>query len=314
MASCAHGGASSHLPQGRRAKRALRVVGQSEPVRAIRREWLRNMDRYWPGSRYVDLVGSTMINWGGQGVQRARLYATFKTLRAEFGKPVVLTETNTAHRGRVRWLHDLRRMLARAKWIRAVVWSQLPSRGKVQRGNQVGETNWDVTQDPAAAAVAAPDHPGRVGGSANGRCGLCVRAGAPRPHASPRRRRHDHRPGAGEHRPARGPDRLPPSCASLAERPPGRGAAGRGRRLEPRHLGRRPRSARARGAARRCAPAARRSGAGGRAPPKRGRGRPHDRRAPGCIACPHAVRRAGPARTGGRLASAHAPDFARATR
>jgi hypothetical protein len=65
----------------------------------------------------------------------------------------VLTETNTAYRGRVRWLHDLRQMLARTEWIRAVVWSQLPSRGKVQRGNLIGETDWDVTRDTAAAAA-----------------------------------------------------------------------------------------------------------------------------------------------------------------
>jgi glycosyl hydrolase family 26 len=117
-----------------------------------RGERVRNMYRYWPGSRYVDFVGSTMINFGGQKTYSvARLYGALQTLRAEFRKPVVLTETNTAHAGRVRWLQDLRLMLAKARWIRAVVWSQLPSRGKVQRGNQVGDTDWDVTADPDAA-------------------------------------------------------------------------------------------------------------------------------------------------------------------
>jgi len=119
-----------------------------------RAERLRNMDRYWPGSRYVDFVGSTMINFGGQkNYSVARLSAALSAVRARYRKQVVLTETNTAYEGRVGWLQDLRTMLARSSWIRAVVWSQLPSRGKVQRGSRIGHTDWDVTADPAAAAA-----------------------------------------------------------------------------------------------------------------------------------------------------------------
>jgi hypothetical protein len=119
-----------------------------------RGERLRNMYRYWPGSRYVDAVGSTMINFGGQkDYSVARLHGALETLRSAFRKPVVLTETNTARHGRARWLQDLRSMLQRTRWIRAVVWSQLPSRGKVQRGKLIGDTDWDVTADPAAAAI-----------------------------------------------------------------------------------------------------------------------------------------------------------------
>ncbi len=36
-------------------------------------------------------------------------------------------------------------------WIRAVMWSQLPSRGKVQQDG-TGIVDWDVQRDPAAAA------------------------------------------------------------------------------------------------------------------------------------------------------------------
>jgi mannan endo-1,4-beta-mannosidase len=119
-----------------------------------RGERLKNMRRYWPGRRYVDAVGSTMINFGGQkNYSVARLYGSLSTLRLAFHKPVILTETNTERRGRVHWLRDLRSMLRRTRWIRAVAWSQLPSRGKVQRRNQIGDTNWDVTADPAAAGV-----------------------------------------------------------------------------------------------------------------------------------------------------------------
>ncbi len=65
----------------------------------------------------------------------------------------MLTETNTEFDGRVGWLEDLRRMLRRMPWIRAVMWSQLPSRGKVHRAGRNGRVDWDVQRDPDAAAV-----------------------------------------------------------------------------------------------------------------------------------------------------------------
>jgi glycosyl hydrolase family 26 len=115
-------------------------------------ERMRNLRRYWPGRRYVDALGSTMINFGGEkNYSVARLYSALRAVHAAFRKPVMLTETNTARRGRLRWLRDLRSMLQRARWIRGVAWSQLPSRGMAQRKNLVGNTDWDVTADPAAA-------------------------------------------------------------------------------------------------------------------------------------------------------------------
>ena len=86
----------------------------------------------------------------GRAASRPRLRWLHETYR----KPVVLTEVNTAYADRVRWLADLRRMLATMPWIRIVAWSQLPSRGKVhQRGT--GVVDWDVQTDPAASAELA---------------------------------------------------------------------------------------------------------------------------------------------------------------
>jgi mannan endo-1,4-beta-mannosidase len=114
--------------------------------------WMRTLRRYWPGRRYVDLVGSTMIDFGGRKEYPvARFGARLRRLRHAFGKPVVLAETNTDFSGRVAWLRDLRRMLQAMPWIRAVMWSQLPSRGKVQQQG-TGIVDWDVQQDPDAAA------------------------------------------------------------------------------------------------------------------------------------------------------------------
>jgi len=117
--------------------------------------WMRNMRRYWPGSRYVDAVGSTMIDFGGhKDYPVARFVPRLRALRERFGKPIVLTETNTDWHGRLVWLRDLRRMLRRMPWIRAVMWSQLPSRGKAHRPGD-GLVDWDIQRDPAAAAALA---------------------------------------------------------------------------------------------------------------------------------------------------------------
>jgi hypothetical protein len=157
-------GARSYRWAWRRITRLFRVAGARNvrfvwSVNANLYEpagvWERNLRRYWPGSRYVDYVGTTMIDFGGAKdypVQRfaPRLWA----LRRSFGKPLVLTETNTEWRGRLTWLRDLRRMLAGMPWIRAVMWSQLPSRGNAHRPSD-GLLDWDVTREPAAARELA---------------------------------------------------------------------------------------------------------------------------------------------------------------
>jgi mannan endo-1,4-beta-mannosidase len=117
-----------------------------------RRPWFANLRRYWPGARFVDVVGMTMINFGGiKHYDVARFGPALSRLRKKFGKPVYLTETNTAKSGRVRWLRDLQSLLATRPWVRAIAWSQLPSRGAVQQKAKAGDLRWQVASDPAAA-------------------------------------------------------------------------------------------------------------------------------------------------------------------
>jgi hypothetical protein len=118
-----------------------------------RAEWWRHLHAYWPGRRWVDAVGSTMIDFGGKKRYTvARFEPRLRALHRRFGLPVLLTEVNVDFSARMRWLHDLRAMLARTPWIRAVVWSQLPSRGK-QHQTGTGNVDWDVRRDPASAAL-----------------------------------------------------------------------------------------------------------------------------------------------------------------
>jgi mannan endo-1,4-beta-mannosidase len=115
--------------------------------------WRTTLRRYWPGRRYVDLVGTTMIDFGGTKDYPVHRFAPrLRALREIYRKPVVLAETNTEEAGAAGWLRDLRSMLVRMPWIRAVFWSQLPSRGKVQQTG-TGVVDWDVQRDPQAAAV-----------------------------------------------------------------------------------------------------------------------------------------------------------------
>jgi hypothetical protein len=62
-----------------------------------------------------------------------------------------LGDRATDFSGRIAWLAQLRGMLREMPWIRAVMWSQLPSRGKVQQRG-TGIVDWDVQCDPPAAA------------------------------------------------------------------------------------------------------------------------------------------------------------------
>jgi hypothetical protein len=136
--------------------RNVRFVWSANPnLYEGKRPWLAHLRPYWPGSRYVDYVGSTMINFGG--VRRARytirhFAPRFEILHREFRKPVMLTETSTEHFGRVAWLQGLRRMLRRMPWIRSVEWSQLKSRGQARLKGS-GDLGWNVQTDPGAGAV-----------------------------------------------------------------------------------------------------------------------------------------------------------------
>jgi mannan endo-1,4-beta-mannosidase len=117
------------------------------------KRWRRSVRVYWPGRRFVDAVGSTMINFGGSKHYRVAHFAPrLRALHRLYGKPVYLTEVNTAKAGRVRWLRSLGKLLRRARWIRSLAWFQHHSRGQTQIPG-AGRLDWDVQSDPRAAAA-----------------------------------------------------------------------------------------------------------------------------------------------------------------
>lgn len=155
-------GARAYRWAWRRIVRLFRVAG-ADNVRFVwsvnanlyepEATWRDTLRRYWPGRRFVDLVGTTMIDFGGaKDYPVARFAPRLRALRALTRKPIVLAETNTEQSGAAAWLRDFRAMLRGMPWLRAVYWSQLPSRGKVQQQG-AGELDWDVTQEAEPAAV-----------------------------------------------------------------------------------------------------------------------------------------------------------------
>src|SRR5215208_1491118 len=79
--------------------------------------WRAGLRPYWPGRRFVDLVGTTMINFGGtKEYPVARFAPRLRALHREYAKPIMLAETNTEAAGAALWLADLRRLLAGMPW------------------------------------------------------------------------------------------------------------------------------------------------------------------------------------------------------
>lgn len=114
------------------------------------RTFMRRVRSYWPGRRYVDQVGSTLIRFGGRrkNVPLAFYFKRIGLLRT-FRRPVVLTEVNVNYEDRLRWLRELRVRLRQNRWVRGLVWSQQPSRGE-RRMQGIGRMDWDIATDPRA--------------------------------------------------------------------------------------------------------------------------------------------------------------------
>jgi hypothetical protein len=115
-------------------------------------KWMRNLRLYWPGDKYVDALGWTMINFGGTKSYSVASFSTrLRAVHQAFHKPLLVTEANTQYGGRVRWLEAFRLMLRSMPWVTGVVWSQLPSRGAQQM--KAGDLHWNVQNDAAGSAV-----------------------------------------------------------------------------------------------------------------------------------------------------------------
>lgn len=104
--------------------------------------WLRLIGRYWPGTRLVDYVGTTMVSHDDQDVA---YFARRIPLLQRFGKPLVLAEVHAPERMRATWLPDLAAMVNSMPSIRVVVWCDLTPKTP-------------ITTSPARLALRTIEH------------------------------------------------------------------------------------------------------------------------------------------------------------
>jgi Glycosyl hydrolase family 26 len=106
---------------------------------------------YWPGARYVNIVGPTMVEFAFEtDCEVACRFARIDWLHSHFDKPVWLAETKVDAAERYPWLVSLRTALAARPWVSAVIWSETSSRGQALGQAGVGNMDWTLTNDPRA--------------------------------------------------------------------------------------------------------------------------------------------------------------------
>lgn len=107
---------------------------------------------YWPGARYVDYVGLTMLNFGGtKNHTVAEFVDRFDLCETVFAKPLIASETNCAYNERENFFTDLARLTNTVNPFSAIVLSQPP----ISRGQQNlvsdGNMQWSITEDEEMA-------------------------------------------------------------------------------------------------------------------------------------------------------------------
>jgi glycosyl hydrolase family 26 len=127
---------------------SFQVNCDAEPV-----AWQKQIRQYWPGRRYVDTLGMSLLRFQ-QGAPVA-FYMDHLTIAHQlFGRPTMITESNVAYGIRLPWLTSVRDALAALPFNRGFVWSQAPSQEQT-RNPGAGNMNWNARTDRAAAAILA---------------------------------------------------------------------------------------------------------------------------------------------------------------
>lgn len=108
----------------------------------------RHAHRFWPGARYVDIVGSTITRMKVQGSYYALpgwFFKRFDRLRA-YGKPMWITESTVNLEDMAAWMPAFHQAVLARPWIEGIVWldSQTP------RNPKFGNTTWRLSEQPVA--------------------------------------------------------------------------------------------------------------------------------------------------------------------
>jgi len=98
-------------------------------------QWSDDLLAYWPGDEYVDSLGLTMINFGGEkNYSVAQFEDRISYLVEEFKKPVVITEFSLPPQEPDLWIKDFDSLLERRSEITHAFFSPKPSRYLASQG------------------------------------------------------------------------------------------------------------------------------------------------------------------------------------
>ncbi len=115
-----------------------------------RARWRLAVAAYWPGARYVDIVGTSLVVFAsGSRWSLAYRFASIDWLHRRFARPFWLAEVKVNAAQREAWLAQLRGELRPRQWISALIWSQTPSRAQAS-GAPTGQMDWSLGADPLA--------------------------------------------------------------------------------------------------------------------------------------------------------------------
>ena len=115
--------------------------------------WEQKIEQYWPGRRYVDVLGMSLLRFA-QGNSVSFYLAQLALAHELFELPTMITEANVAYGLSIPWLTQLHDGLSDLLFNQGFIWSQAPSQQEA-RDPASGDMDWDARKDPAAAALLA---------------------------------------------------------------------------------------------------------------------------------------------------------------
>jgi hypothetical protein len=126
-----------------------------------RPRWQAEVQRYWPGARYVSDIGTSLVSFAFQGAwPLSYRFASIDWLARRYRKPFWLAEVKVDSAQRYTWLTQLAGELRSRPWIVALIWSQTPSAAQ-KSGKATGDMDWSLLHDPKARRLlAAAAHSG----------------------------------------------------------------------------------------------------------------------------------------------------------
>jgi cellulose synthase (UDP-forming) len=108
---------------------------------------------WWPGSRFVDRLGTTLVHFATQSPDEHVAMARIDEIHARYRKPLLLTEVKVDRAHARPWMSDLEGDVAARPWITGLVWSETASGRQAQDPEAAGLMDWSLAGDAVARGL-----------------------------------------------------------------------------------------------------------------------------------------------------------------